>query len=67
MNEKFPILVIDDILDELHVANLFTKLDIYLGYQQVCMKEVGIPNIFLFPHGGHYEFLVMPFGLYNYL
>nr|GEY67279.1 reverse transcriptase [Tanacetum cinerariifolium] len=55
----------DELLDELHGAHIFSKIDFRAGYHQIRVADTDTHKTVFRILDGHYEFLVLPFGLSN--
>ena len=60
IKNRYPLLRIDDLFDQLRGAQVYSKIDLHTGYHQLRVREVDIPKTAFKTRYGHFEFTVMP-------
>lgn len=65
VKDKYPLPIVDELLDELHRDACFTKLDMHSRYHHIRVVPDDEAKTTFRTHHGHWEFRVMPFGLTN--
>ena len=65
VKNRYPLPRIDDLFDQLSGARVYSKIELRVGYHQLRVREVDIPKTTFRTRYGHFEFIVMPYGLTN--
>ncbi|GJZ26924.1 putative reverse transcriptase domain-containing protein [Tanacetum coccineum] len=65
VKNRYPLLRIDDLFDQLQGSSVYSKIDLRSCYHQLRVCDADIPKTAFRTRYGHYEFQVMPFGLSN--
>ncbi|GJU00833.1 putative reverse transcriptase domain-containing protein [Tanacetum coccineum] len=65
IKNRYPLLRINDLFDQLQGSSVYSKIDLRPGYHQLRVRDEDIPKTPFRTRYGHYKFQVMPFGLTN--
>ena len=65
IRDMFPIPRTDELIDRLSGMKVFSKIDLWSAYYQMRLTEDTIPKSAFSTHLGHFEWLVLPFGMVN--
>ncbi|GKE22633.1 putative reverse transcriptase domain-containing protein [Tanacetum coccineum] len=65
VKNRYPLLRIDDLFDQLQGSRVYSKIDLRSGYHQLRVREEDIPKTAFRTRYSHYKFQVMSFGLTN--
>ena len=65
IKNRYPLPRIYDLFDQLRGARVYSKIDFCIGYHRLRVRETDVPKASFRTRYGHFEFIVMLFGLTN--